>query len=956
MPEDVTAEVQKALSIPISVQASETAAEVQVEAENLPEDALRQSERRYRSLFENCPVALWEEDFSGVKRHIDELRAKGVRDFRAWFAAHPEEVTYCSRLVRILDVNQAALRLFEAKNKEDLLSGLEQVLSDESYAQLAEQLIAIGEGRTLVEIEAANRTLSGRVIHFALRWSAVSGCEDLLSRVIVSMEDVTEYRRAEEELGLLAATLRSVSECVSITDMSDNIRFVNEAFRKTYGYENQELIGQNITVVRSPHNPPEVVSEILPATLRGGWRGELLNRRRDGTEFRIYLSTSVVRDERQQPIFLVGIATDLTERKRVEEEIYRSRQMLQLILDNIPQRVFWKDRNCRYLGCNKAFAADTGMSHPREIIGKDDFDLGGGANAEKYRRDDRQVMETGLPKLSFEESQFRLGGGEPNWLRTSKVPLHDRQGQIIGVLGTYEDITEQKKAEQALRASEEKYRKFFDEDLSGVYHSTPDGRLLACNPTFLQIFGFGSLEEAMNSNMSQLYMNPRDRQVFLQELREQRNIERRETEGRRKDGKPIYLFENSFGIFNDQGELVEIKGYLFDNTSHKKLEEQFRQSQKMEAVGRLAGGIAHDFNNLLTCINGYSELLTLKMDKSDPSRSFAEEIYAAGVRAAKLTRQLLAFSRRQILQPEILDLNSIVQSMEHMVRRLIGEDIDLCVVPGRDLGLVKTDPGQIEQVIMNLVVNARDAMPHGGHLVLQTADVELDESFVQEHTGARAGRYVMLSVRDNGCGMSAEVRSHLFEPFFTTKELGKGTGLGLSTVYGIVKQSDGYIAVDTEEGVGTTFAIYLPRVEGSIEQAARKALTSDSFLGFETILLVEDEQAVLEFAQSLLTRKGYRVISAPDGPAALEICERDPAPIHLVVTDVVMPKMGGRELARSIMAKRPEIRVLFVSGYSEEAILNQGLLEPGTAFLQKPFTADALPRRVREVLDSVRTR
>ncbi len=955
MPDDAIAEVRRALSPPISAQAPEAAAEVQVDAGNLPEDALHQSERRYRSLFENCPVALWEEDFSGVKRHIDELGAKGVRDFRSWFAAHPEEVAYCSRLVKVLDVNRAALRLFEAKNKEDLLSGLEQVLSDESYAQLAEQLIAIGEGRTLVEIEAVNRTLSGRVIHFALRWSAASGCEDSLSRVVVSMEDVTEYRRVEEELGLLAATLRSVSECVSITDMSDNIRFVNEAFRKTYGYENQELIGQNISIVRSPNNPPEVAREILPATLRGGWRGELLNSRKDGSEFRIYLSTSVVRDERQQPIFLVGIATDLTERKRVEEEIYRSRQMLQLILDNIPQRVFWKDRNCRYLGCNKAFASDTGLSHPREVIGKNDFDLVGGVNAEHYRRDDELVMETGLSKMSFEETQFRSGGGEPNWLRTSKVPLHDRQGQIIGVLGTYEDITEQKKAEQALRASEEKYRKFFDEDLSGVYHSTPEGRLLACNPTFLQIFGFGSLEEAMNSNVSQLYPNPQDRQVFLQELREHRKLERREMEGRRKDGKPIYLFENAFGVFNDEGELVEIKGYLFDNTSHKKLEEQFRQSQKMEAVGRLAGGIAHDFNNLLTCINGYSELLTLKMDRSDPSRSFAEEIYAAGVRAAKLTRQLLAFSRRQILQPEILDLNSVVQGMEHMLRRLIGEDIDLCVVPGKNLGLVKTDPGQIEQVIMNLVVNARDAMPHGGHLVVQTLDMELDEAFVQEHTGAKAGKYIMLSVRDNGCGMSAEVRSHLFEPFFTTKELGKGTGLGLCTVYGIVKQSDGYVAVDTEEGVGTTFSIYLPRVEGQPEQASGKPPISEGTQGSETILLVEDEQSVLEFVQSLLLRKGYHVISVPDGPSALEACTRDETPIHLLITDVVMPKMGGRELARSIVARRPDIRVLFVSGYSEDAILNQGLLEPGTAFLQKPFTADALPRKVREVLDSRRT-
>ncbi len=753
------------------------------------------------------------------------------------------------------------------------------------------------------------------------------------------------------ELGLLALTLRSVSECVSITDMSDNILFVNEAFRKAYGYEDQELIGRNISIVRSPNNPPEVTRQILPETLRGGWRGELLNKRKDGTEFLIYLSTSMVRDERQQPIFLVGIAADLTERKRVEEEIYRSKQMLQLVLDNIPQRVFWKDRDFRYIGCNKAFASDASASHPREVIGRNDYELPWKENADLYRSDDRQVMETGSSKLAYEEPQVREGG-RPLWLRTNKVPLHDRQGQIIGVLGTYEDITEQRRAEQALRASEEKYRKFFEEDLSGVYISTPDGSLLACNPTFLQIFGFNSLEEAMTTDLASLYPARGDRQVFLRRLKENRKLERQEVEARSKDGKPIFLIESAFGVFDDRAELVEIKGYLFDNTVRKKLEEQFRQSQKMEAVGRLAGGIAHDFNNLLTCINGYSELLILKMDKNDPSRRFVQEIYAAGERAAKLTRQLLAFSRRQILQPEIVDFNSVVQGLEHMIRRLIGEDIDLCVVPARNLGQVRADPGQIEQVIMNLVVNARDAMPHGGHLIIQTADVELDEGFVLEHTGAKAGKYVMLSVRDNGCGMSPEIRSHLFEPFFTTKELGKGTGLGLSTVYGIVKQSDGYIAVDSEEGVGTSFAIYLPRVEGLPDSDGKKCATDAPPQGCETILLVEDEPSVLELAQSLLRRRGYHVISAHDGPTALKICDENTAPISLLITDVVMPKMGGQELAREIMARRPDIKVLFVSGYSEEAILNQGLLETGTAFLQKPFTADALPRIVREILDS----
>jgi len=932
---------------------------IQASLENKPvreryvpgENELRQSESRYRNLFENCPVVLWEEDFSAIKKYIDLLRAKGVEDFRSWFNEHPEEVAVCARLVKVIDVNQEALRFYEAESKEALLGGLQLVLSEEGYGQFREQLIAVTEGKTQMEAEVTNRTLSGKVVHAAMRWSVVHGYERTLSRVIVSLLDMSEAKRAEQDISLLAHTLRSISEGVSITDMSDNVRFVNEAFRKMYGFGDHELIGQNITIVRSPNNPPEITREILPATLRGGWRGELLNRRKDGSEFRVYLSTSIVRDEKQRPIFLVGVATDLTERKRVEEEIYRSRQMLQLVLDNIPQRVFWKDRNSRYLGCNKPFAYDAGLSHPREIIGKEDFEMPWGEQAHLYRADDRLVMETNTPKLSFEEPQ-RGSGGRLLWVRTSKVPLQDREGKVIGVLGTYENITEDRQAEEALRASEEKYRKFFDEDLSGVYISTPKGGLVACNPTFLQIFGFSSLEEAMSADVTALYPNPADREVFLQQLREHKKLERRETEGRRKDGKPIYLVENAFGVFDEQGNLVEIKGYLFDDTNRKKLEEQFRQSQKMEAVGRLAGGIAHDFNNLLTCINGYSELLTLKMDGRDPSRKFAEEIHAAGEKAAALTRQLLAFSRRQVLQPEVLDLNSVVRDLEQMIRRLIGEDIDLHVIQSSPLGRVKADPGQISQVIMNLVVNARDAMPHGGHLIIQTADVELDENFVLEPSGTRPGHYVMLAVRDSGSGMGPEVRSHLFEPFFTTKELGKGTGLGLSTVYGIVKQSEGYVSVDSRVGVGTTFTIYLPRVEGSPQNGSREPDISSDKQNSETILLVEDEKSVLELAQRLLSRQGYRVISANNGSSALQVCREQVDPIHLLVTDVVMPKMEGRDLARQIRALLPQIKVLFVSGYSEDAILHQGLLEPGTAFLQKPFTADSLPRKVREALDA----
>jgi PAS domain S-box-containing protein len=663
-------------------------------------EEIRQSELRYRSLFENSPVAIWAEDFSAVKTCIDKLRAEGITDFATYFETHPETVKKCAQRVQIQDVNSSALKLFEADSKEALLGGLSSVFEEDSFAQFKPQLMAICKGDLLLESDVTNRTLTGRRIYCVLRWSVEPGSEKTYAKVIVSLLNVTEHRRAEAELNLLAHTLRSVSECVSITDMSDNIRFVNEAFLGTYGFEEHELVGKNIALVRSPDNPPDIAREILPATLRGGWRGEILNRRKEGNDFPIYLSTSIVRDENRNPIYLVGIARDITEERRVQEEFHRSRQMLQLILDNIPQRVFWKDRNLRFFGCNKSFAVDAGLSDPRDIIGKNDFEMPWSGAAQAYREDDQRVMDTGMAQLRFEEPQLKPDGAV-SWLRTSKVPLRDREGKVIGILGTYEDITVQKQAEQALRASEEKYRKFFDEDLSAAYICSPRGEILACNPTFLQIFGYESSAVALGMNMASLYPEAGAWETVIQRLTKHKKLERQENELRRRDGYPVFVVENMFGAFDHRDRLVEIKGYLFDDTRRKKLEDQFRQSQKIEAVGRLAGGIAHDFNNLLTCINGYAELLCSDLAEGGPQRRFAEEIRSAGDRAAKLTNQLLAFSRRQFLQHTLLDIDDIVRNLEQMLRRLIGEDIQMSIILDPQVGSIKADPGQVEQVIMN---------------------------------------------------------------------------------------------------------------------------------------------------------------------------------------------------------------------------------------------------------------
>ncbi|MFZ0911160.1 MAG: PAS domain S-box protein [Candidatus Acidiferrales bacterium] len=421
-----------------------------------------------------------------------------------------------------------------------------------------------------------------------------------------------------------------------------------------------------------------------------------------------------------------------------------------------------------------------------------------------------------------------------------------------------------------------------------------------------------------------------------------------ELTGRRKDGSDFPIEIMLSPLENAEGILVTAA--IRDITERKQLEQMLRQGQKMEAVGQLAGGVAHDFNNLLGVILGYSELLLERGGLDDSQCKDIEEIQKAGVRASLLTRQLLAFSRKQVLQPTVLELNMVVAGAEKLLRRLIGEDIELLVVLNSALGRIKADAGQLEQIIMNLAVNARDAMPPGGKLTIETSNVEIDSEFTGLHPATRPGPHVMLSVTDTGCGMNAETKAHIFEPFFTTKEFGRGTGLGLSTVYGIVKQSGGSVWVYSEVGVGTTFKIYFPCVSSGIEIATASMEPEKASCGSQTILIVEDEAALLQVTHRSLETVGYAILPARSPAEAIQISESHPGPIHLMVTDVVMPGMSGAQLAIHLAALRPEMKVLYVSGYTDDTIVRHGVLEPGLAFLQKPFSPKTLARKVGEVL------
>jgi signal transduction histidine kinase/CheY-like chemotaxis protein len=419
----------------------------------------------------------------------------------------------------------------------------------------------------------------------------------------------------------------------------------------------------------------------------------------------------------------------------------------------------------------------------------------------------------------------------------------------------------------------------------------------------------------------------------------------------------LYAWEETITpVRDDAGRISEFIAFGQDTSDRRDLEARLRQAQKMEAVGRLAGGIAHDFNNLLTVITGYTDRLLGGLRSDDPLRKGAEAIKRSADRAASLTQQLLAFSRRQIMAPRVLDLNHVVANMNKMLQRLIGEDVELVTRLAPDLGRTKADPNQLEQVIMNLAVNSRDAMPRGGTLTIETSNAQLDRSFAARHVGLQPGSYVMLSVIDTGCGMDAETQSHLFEPFFTTKEQGKGTGLGLSTTYGIVKQSGGYIWAESEVDHGTIFRIFLPRMEESAELPPPAPEVRAAPHGSETILLVEDEEAVRHLLRDVLKRYGYTVLEAEDGMRAVEICREHEGPIDLVVTDMVMPQMSGWEVADAVSSLRPKARVIYMSGYIEHVVVEQRVLESGVAFLGKPFTPETLGRKVREVLDGDRAR
>jgi PAS domain S-box-containing protein len=800
------------------------------------------------------------------------------------------------------------------------------------------------------------------------KWFEASISPMSFNSVLWIARDITERRRAEEEKTKLYAEIESqrqrLNNIVSTvpgvvweswiqSDGAYRVDFVSDYIETMLGYTVDEwLAAPNfwLTIIH-PDDKEEATRVGEQSYISGeGKTQEFRWLAKDGHAVWVESKWVVIKDEEGRPAGLRGVTTDISERKRAEAELNFQKSLLESQTEASIDGILTVSTEGEILSFNQRFVELWGVA--KEILDS---------------RSDRALRQSVLEKLSNpdefikrveylyqhfrEERRDEIQLTDGRVLDRYSAPIKSAQNEYHGRVWFFRDITERKLAEKALQESEERYRDLVENAHDIIYSHDLEGNYTSVNKAGEQITGYTS-EEALKLNFTQT-IAPEYHTKAMEMLERKlagEKVTAYELELLAKDGRRIAVEVNTKLVFHDNLP-VGVQGIARDVTERKHLEEQLRQAQKMEAIGQLAGGVAHDFNNLLTAINGYSSLALQRTDESSTTRGYLEEIKKAGDRAANLTRQLLAFGRKQMLQPITLNLNEVVGDINKMLRRLIGEDVQLTAKLDPALKTIKADRGQIEQVLVNLVVNARDAMPRGGHLTIETTNFEVNGDYSRKHIGVQLGSYVMLTVSDTGIGMRDEVKARIFEPFFTTKEKGKGTGLGLSTVYGIVKQSGGHISVYSEPGQGTTFRVYLPQIEDGTERTEKTTPEIAAPNGSETILLVEDEDVVRELARKILEEVGYNVIDASGGEEAIRLCCEHNEPIQLLLTDVVMPGISGKETAERLIALRPTTRVLFMSGYTDHAIVHHGALDADVKFIQKPFTPSALAKKVREVLD-----
>jgi two-component system, cell cycle sensor histidine kinase and response regulator CckA len=791
--------------------------------------------------------------------------------------------------------------------------------------------------------------------------------------------DSPELQRA-----YLEQLVECAPEAITILDPEYRIMRINGEFTRIFGFDPEEALGQRIDSLIVPPDRSAETCWIAELLVKGQKVVlETKRQRKDGTLLDVFISTAPIVIDGKQAAMCV-LYRDISEQKRTEalhSALYRITQKTStaedlqqfyaavhgIVGELMYARNFYiavYDPLTQLLNFPYFEAEEDPRPAPKKL----------GNGLTEY------VLRTGEPLLCTPEvfdglvkrgEVELIGASSLDWLGvplkagnitfgvlvvqsySGNVRFGEKEREILQFVSQQlASAIEYKRNEEALRRSEARYRSLVQSAVYGIYRSSLEGRFFDVNPALIAMLGYDSAEDvlALDPKMD-VFLDRAEQARVMGEFQRGARLDNVEVRWKRKDGSAITV-RLSGRVVNSPEETAEVVEVIAEDiTERRVLENQFRQAQKMEAVGRLAGGVAHDFNNLLMVISGYTEVLLEHTRKSNPMYPKIEAIHQATDRATTLTRQLLAFSRKQLLELKVVDLNIIVEDMERLLRPLIGENIELQTQLAPDLGRTRADAGQIEQVIMNLVVNSKDAMPDGGRITIQSANARLNhDDLRREYSYIQPGDYVVLSVTDTGHGMDKETQLRIFEPFFTTKEKGKGTGLGLSTVYGIIKQSGGYVLVESELQRGTTFRIYLPRVEDALEPAGALGASSSQSGGSETVLLVEDEESVRQLVRETLESKGYKVLEADHGDAALQIATAHPGQIDMLITDVVMPGMSGRELSAKLCASYPQTKVLYLSGYTEDAIAHEGVLDSGTAFLQKPFTLQMLARKVREVL------
>ncbi len=781
-------------------------------------------------------------------------------------------------------------------------------------------------------------------------------------------------RALETQKALEESEERFRSICQVVTDYIYSFRvqedgslkgeWVSESFEKAFGFTKEEIDERGGW--QSMVYPEELPAMLEHARKVASGQVDIIETRfvtRSGEIRWIRDHTIPAWDkERTRVVRIYGAARDITDEKRALEAVDRSRRDLEVVLETAEALIVTVDPQGRILRFNRACEALTGYKR-EEVIGKPLLEtLVPGPWRRVVQARFQDPTDPSLRKPHSNPWLTRSGEERMIEWRCSPVPAPDGEGFLI--IGAGMDVTEKLKLEQELRDTSTLLSHVLSTSPIVTYVLTPEGessRTTWISENIQEITGY-SAQEATEPGWWEAHLHPEDREQAVGLARAMWSKGRRTLTHtyrfRRKDGEYMWVRDDIRILRDEKGQPVEAVGAWTDITEYKRAEEerqrleaQFRQAQKMEAVGRLAGGVAHDFNNMLTVISGYAELALQRLKPADPLYNDIREILNAAVKSGELTRQLLAFSRKQIIAPRPLDLNEHLLGTEKMLRRIVGEDIVFKMALQEGVWPVFMDPAQLDQVVANLVVNARDAMPSGGSLLLETQNVVLDEEYCRTHPGSSQGEHVLLAVTDTGCGMDRETLERAFEPFYTTKGEGKGTGLGLATVYGIMKQNKGLVQLYSEPGQGTTVKLYLPLYRGQEQVGAREKVSMEEPRGSETVLLVEDEESLRKLARTMLQQLGYRVLEASGPGEALALCEKYEAEIHLLFTDVVMPLMNGNELSQRIRAVRPSVRALFMSGYTSNAISHHGVLAPGVALIQKPFNRQELARKVREVLD-----